>query len=57
MCDYVCIILGLATHPARVDEHIYTIYGGASQDRGRYVYVIDEHKKLNTIQNFTHESD
>lgn len=36
---------GLDTHPARMNTHLYTVYGGAAQDHGRYVYLIDEHKK------------
>ena len=37
--------LGLDTHPARMNTHMYTVYGGAAQDKGQYVYLIDEHKK------------
>ena len=37
---------GLDTHPARMNTHLYTVYGGAAQDHERYVYLIDEHKKI-----------
>lgn len=36
---------GLDTHPARMNTHLYTVYGGATQDQGQYVYLIDEYKK------------
>lgn len=42
----VFIYAGLDTHPARMDTHVYTIYGDTGQDCGRYVYVIDEHKEI-----------
>ena len=35
---------GLDTHPARMNTHLYTVHGGAIQDQGLYVYLIDEHK-------------
>ena len=40
----LCIHADLDSHPARMNKHVYTVYGGATQDQGQYVYLIDEHK-------------